>query len=175
MKFTALIITLFLIGCANDPNTAINQVKVFPQFQSSQSGFQDIQASVLTKVQASYLSIGDYTEYNSSTSTWIPNLKGQYYIDSQVVLQGIYTSNYVTAYVILMYEGQPYFTEPTVFNVPINQQTQIRIQTNSLIPFDGVTDSVSAWVYVSQASQIISEQSQFEGYYVGSAAGTPAY
>lgn len=174
MKLIILIAILFLVGCASDSNTIPSQPTVTPQFQSSQSGFQTIPDNQLTLVEASYLSIGDYTEYNSSTSTWTPNVKGDYYIDSQVLIQGTYKESVVTAYVVLMYENQPYYTEPQTFKVPKNKTTQIRITTNGIIPFNGITDSVSAWVYVSSGvNEIVSEQSQFEGYYIGNLIGTP--
>ncbi len=173
---TTILILWFIIwgltGCGSDPQTNTT-LKTTPHFQAADFGLQTIQADTLTRVKASYVSIGDYIQYNRLTSTWTPNVKGDYYIDSQVIIRGTYTNPTVTAYVVIMYEGQPYLTENTTFTVPTGVSVDLRVMTNAVIPFDGVSDSVYASVYVSQDTQVVSEQSQFEGYYVGDKVGTP--
>lgn len=137
-----------------------------PSYPLNNVSMQYILANQLTVIQANYLYYGSPSDYSIVNNSWSPSKLGLYYMDEQLA---VYTTSIVSpSYTVqLNLNGNGYLWYSGQWNVTPGVLTKNNARINSLVCIKNPGDHIEALASISIDANIVSQESQFEGYYVG--------
>lgn len=183
--FEIAFLVVVLCSCGKPEVAAFQAYGIFPDSNLPQDIFyslpgpaqsvspvymQPITPGVLTQVAANFLYVGTNANYDTKVSSFKPQKAGLYYVDEQVIFEGTYNTQTVKFLVQLNFNNNAYLWYSNDTEVPEKKLNRQKIQINALMCFNGTTDHSEAFVSVTgnvQSVNVVSQESQFEGYYVG--------
>jgi hypothetical protein len=143
-----------------------------PQYSNPPVYMQPLPEGVLTQIMANFLTPGiNSPDYDTVNSSWKPMTKGLYYIDEQATIQATFnTPGFARYYIQLNLAGAPYLWYSDDVGVPANTVVRHKVSINAVMCFNGISDHSEVGASLTgdvETATIISQESQFEGYYLG--------